>query len=372
VARPRFIMIGGFLGAGKTTAILRLAGRLKREGRRVGLITNDQGVDLVDTARARAAGFPVEEITGGCFCCQFDSLVQASQSLTRATAPDVLIAEPVGSCTDIKATVSYPLRQLYGNDYTIAPLSVVADPLRYAGVLGLIPGKHFSDKVVYVYKKQLEEAELIVVNKVDLIDDALRGRLDAAIANTFPLAKRLYASSRTGEGLDTWFDALLGNTLGSAAAMKVDYDQYAEGEALLGWLNARADVSAPAPFDGNAFLATLARGLCRRMVEGDVEIAHLKMTLTPSSGPDLASVSLTRNDEQPQATHTMDGPLDRGRLVVNLRAEADPDLLQKEVRAALASVGPVRAEVTTVAAFRPGRPSPTHRVSPCTCRSRRA
>jgi G3E family GTPase len=357
----RYIMIGGFLGAGKTTALLRLADRLKREGRRVGLITNDQSIDLVDTARARAAGVPVEEVTGGCFCCRFDSLVQAAQALTRASAPDVLLAEPVGSCTDIKATVGYPLRQLYGSDYTVAPLSVLVDPLRCAGVLGLIPGKQFSDQVVYVYRKQLEEAELIVVNKTDLVDGGLRGRLDVALDQAFPTAKRLYVSSRTGEGLDAWFDLLVKGELGSAPTMEVDYDRYADGEALLGWLNASAGVSADAPFDGNAFLVTLARDLRERLAADRIEIAHLKMTLTPSSGPDLASVGLTRNDEQPQSTHTMDAPLERGRLVINLRAEADPDRLQAGVRAELAARGVVRVAPPDVSAFRPGRPAPTHR-----------
>jgi Ni2+-binding GTPase involved in maturation of urease and hydrogenase len=367
----RYILIGGFLGAGKTTAILRLAARLKREGRRVGLITNDQSVDLVDTARVRAAGFPVEEITGGCFCCKFDSLVEASRALTRATAPDVLIAEPVGSCTDIKATVGYPLRQLYGDDYRVAPLSVLVDPVRCAGILGLLPGKRFSDKVVYVYRKQLEEAELIVVNKIDAADGELRAGLDAALAREFPRAKRMPVSCRTGEGVEGWFDAVLGGDLGRDPAMAVDYDLYAEGEALLGWLNARARMVSPSPLDGNAFLMALARELLRRLEARGIPIAHLKMTLEPSSGSDLASVSLTRNDEQPQATHALDAPLTDGRLVVNLRAEADPERLQAEVREALGAIDPPRVELISVAAFRPGRPSPTHRLDACSCRSRR-
>lgn len=49
-AGPRFIMLGGFLGAGKTTALLRLAHHLQKAGRRVGIITNDQAAGLVDTA----------------------------------------------------------------------------------------------------------------------------------------------------------------------------------------------------------------------------------------------------------------------------------------------------------------------------------
>src|SRR5262245_2312065 len=133
--KARYIMIGGFLGAGKTTAVSRLAAHLTAQGLRVGLITNDQGNQLVDTAMLASRGFPVEEISGGCFCCRFNSLVDAAQKLSTATRPDVFIAEPVGSCTDLVATVSYPLRRIYGNDFAIAPLSVLVDPVRARRVL---------------------------------------------------------------------------------------------------------------------------------------------------------------------------------------------------------------------------------------------
>src|SRR5258705_12144940 len=87
--KPRYIMIGGFLGAGKTTSVARLAERLTKQGLRVGLITNDQGTELVDTAMLRSRGFATEEIPGGCFCCRFNSLVEAAQKLSDATRPDV-------------------------------------------------------------------------------------------------------------------------------------------------------------------------------------------------------------------------------------------------------------------------------------------
>ena len=130
--RARYIMIGGFLGAGKTTAVGRLARWLCDRGMRVGLITNDQGSHLVDTNLLLKRGFPVEEIPGGCFCCRFNSLVDATKRLTAASRPEVFVAEPVGSCTDLAATVTYPLRQLYGEGYSIAPLSVLVDG--YLGV----------------------------------------------------------------------------------------------------------------------------------------------------------------------------------------------------------------------------------------------
>ena len=168
MSRARYIMIGGFLGAGKTTCVAALAQHLTEAGRTVGLITNDQGRELVDTAMLRAKGFATEEIPGGCFCCRFNSLVDAANKLTEQSRPDVFIAEPVGSCTDLVATVTYPLRRIYGGDFSIAPLSVLVDPIRASRIFGLSEGGNFSEKVIYIYRKQLEEADFIVINKTDL------------------------------------------------------------------------------------------------------------------------------------------------------------------------------------------------------------
>ena len=160
----RYIMIGGFLGAGKTTAVGQLAQYIDQKSLKVGLITNDQGSGLVDTASLRAKGFATEEIPGGCFCCRFNSLMDAANRLNESSRPDVFVAEPVGSCTDLVATVTYPLRRIYGNAFRIAPLSVLVDPIRAQRILGLAEGGRFSDKVVYIYRKQLEEANVIVIN----------------------------------------------------------------------------------------------------------------------------------------------------------------------------------------------------------------
>ena len=97
----RFLMIGGFLGAGKTTAIAKLAAHYVDQGKTVALVTNDQAYDLVDTHTLRSKGFQVGEVPGACFCCNFDELVETVDSLSKENVPDIVIAEPVGSCTDL-------------------------------------------------------------------------------------------------------------------------------------------------------------------------------------------------------------------------------------------------------------------------------
>jgi G3E family GTPase len=366
--KARYIMIGGFLGAGKTTAVAKLARHLHEQGLRVGLITNDQGSRLVDTAMLASHGFPVEEISGGCFCCRFNSLVEASRKLSAETRPDVFIAEPVGSCTDLVATVSYPLRRIYGKDFAVAPLSVLVDPIRAMRVLGLAAGGKFSEKVSYIYRKQLEEADIIVINKCDLLESAPRRDLRQALALAFPQAELFEVSARRGEGLEAWFARVTTAQQSTREAMVIDYDVYAEGEALLGWLNATVQLSAAGPFDGNAVLKTLAAEVQTQLSRLGAEVAHLKMTLDPEEGlGDLAVINLVRNDYVAELSQELQDPLQAGQLILNIRAEMAPEALSESVKSALAACAAVHPTVRLMLdhleAFQPGRPQPTHRIS---------
>lgn len=359
-------MIGGFLGAGKTTAVARLARRLTDQGLRVGLITNDQGRNLVDTTLLRSQGFATEEIPGGCFCCRFDSLVEAARNLTSRSSPEVFIAEPVGSCTDLVATVTYPLRRLYGKNFTIAPVSVLVDPIRALRVFGLEKGGSFSEKVLYIYHKQIEEADLIVINKCDLLDRKRLESLRQAVGAKFPGHEIMVVSSRNATNLDAWFARITSEKQAARTAMKVDYRIYADGEALLGWLNCTVQLSAKRAFDSDKFLKRLAGAVQKRLQAQQAEVAHLKMTLSPESGlGDIAVVNLVRNDFVPELSFQLEESVQKGQLIINLRAEAAPDVLGAIVREALTEAAgafpTLQATLDHLEHFRPGKPVPTHR-----------
>jgi len=367
-AKARYIMIGGFLGAGKTTAVGRLARKLADEGLRVGLITNDQGRNLVDTAMLRSQGFATEEIPGGCFCCRFNSLVDAAQKLTATTRPEVFVAEPVGSCTDLAATVTYPLRRLYGDDFIVAPVSVLVDPIRAERVFGLAQGGSFSEKVLYIYLKQIEEADLVVISKCDLLDVARLEALRQAIAAKYPRKEILAVSARTGANLDNWFARIVNAEQSAHQAMEVDYQVYADGEALLGWLNCTVQLAARPAVDSEAFLRRLAGEIQQRLQARQAEVAHLKMTLSPDGNVagEIAAVNLVRNDFVPELSYRLEEPVGSGQLIVNLRAEAAPDALGAAVREGLAAAASAFAGLTAtldhLEHFRPGKPTPTHRI----------
>src|SRR5262245_44615808 len=173
----RFVMVGGFLGAGKTTALARLARLYAAQGKRVGVVTNDQAHDLVDTNTFRSQGLAVEEVPGACFCCRFDDLVSRVGSLQDSEKPDVILAEPVGSCTDLVATVIQPLKDLYGGRFEVAPYAVLFKPSHGTRILKNQQAGGFSPKAAYIFKKQLEEADAIVVNRIDELEPPILDEL---------------------------------------------------------------------------------------------------------------------------------------------------------------------------------------------------
>ncbi len=359
-------MIGGFLGAGKTTAVGKLARRLTDQGLKIGLITNDQGRELVDTKMLRSQGFATEEIPGGCFCCRFNSLMDAADRLKESTRPDVFIAEPVGSCTDLVATVTYPLRRIYGESFSIAPLSVLVDPIRARRVLGLDGGGNFSQKVIYIYRKQLEEADIIVISKCELLAGPQLEELTAALSREFPQAEIVAVSSREGTNLEVWFGLIENNEQSTRDTMAVDYETYADGEALLGWLNATINVSADDEFDAQQLLEKLALALQRRLRDDKAEIAHLKMTFSPDDAlsGEVAVINLVRSDYKPEMSIRLDEPVSGGQIILNLRAEAAPELLAHSVHESIAEIAEsegVSLKLDHMEHFRPGKPTPTHR-----------
>jgi Ni2+-binding GTPase involved in maturation of urease and hydrogenase len=369
MSKSRYIMIGGFLGAGKTTSILQFARHLSAQGIRVGLITNDQGAGLVDTAVIRSEEFPAEEISGGCFCCRFNSLVDAARQLTTNERPDVFLAEPVGSCTDLVATVSLPLQNIYGDSFRVAAMSVVVDPVRALRIFSADEGgRKFSEHVCYIYRKQLEEAEMIVINKTDMVNANQLARLNDLLSSEYPGTRIFNVSARSGAGLEPWFNAVYESEIASDKFMDIDYDRYGKGESLLGWLNGSISFSDTKELDGNQLLASLAECLGKAVDEAGAEVAHMKMTINPvGNAYEIAALSLVRGGEEAEFSHRLSEPLEDGEILLNMRAESSPELLREIAISAFNEVLGKKLGldycVDRLEHFRPGQPVPTYRMT---------
>ena len=155
--RVQLHLVGGFLGSGKTTAIASACELLRERGLRAAVVTNDQGEMLVDTGALAGIGVATAEVTGGCFCCRYDELVERIAALA-ADGAEHLFAEAVGSCVDIARTVVNPLLQRREVALEAITFSVLADVRLLADLLAGRPLPWSNPALRYLFERQLAEA----------------------------------------------------------------------------------------------------------------------------------------------------------------------------------------------------------------------
>ena len=212
------------------------------KGKRVGVVTNDQAHDLVDTNTFRGQGLAVEEVPGACFCCRFDDLVSRVGSLEDSEKPDVILAEPVGSCTDLVATVIQPLKDLYGGRFEVAPYAVLFKPSHGIRILKNQRGRRVQPQG-RVHLQEATRRGGRHPHQPDRRDRAASNEknLSGCSSEQFPGTPVLCVSATDGSrGSMRSPNSCRQKGAFGRKILDIDYDTYAEGEAELGWLNATA------------------------------------------------------------------------------------------------------------------------------------
>jgi hypothetical protein len=345
--KPWLIPVGGFLGSGKSSLLLAAGQRLRTRGVKVAILTNDQAVGLVDTVTARQQNFDAGEVAGACFCCAFTNFINAATELAGRGA-EVILAEPVGSCTDIAATVLAPLRQDFSHLFRLAPFTVLIDAAQYRSVHAV----EADQEVAWLHGRQIAEADILAFSKCDLCEP---------LPELYGPALRL--SARSGMGVDAWLEEVLsGRTApGTRLLEDLDYGRYAKAEALLAWLNASVLLRTKQPLSPAELLGALVEDVDARLTSQGVRIAHLKTWIESSHS--WLRVSMTRNGQEPEVEgDRLSAPARDYRLVVNLRALGEPCELRACVEQALAAL-PATAKIERIDCFRPLPPQPERRAT---------
>ncbi|MCC9641794.1 CobW-like GTP-binding protein [Rhodopirellula sp. JC740] len=360
-----FVMIGGFLGAGKTTLISRLAKRLQAEGKHVCVVTNDQAAGLVDTQLLKSQGLEVNEVAGSCFCCNFDGLTDAMEEFETRQRPDVILAEPVGSCTDLIATIAAPMMQRLGEKFVHRPYAVVLKPNHGKKILTRAGGG-FSEKAEYIFRKQLEESEVILINRVDELSPEDLQLLTDELNRQYPGRKIIPLSAKTGENLDALFETYQCIASDRESMMEVDYDVYADGEAELGWLNATVQFTSREPFALDSLSVNIIEELRQRFLAAGAEPGHLKVLCNDESNGDTVSVAnLIDSDSETVLSIPSEVNTTHATAIINARVRLAPESLAEDVQQTIDKIANglgATTETTQLDSFRPGRPEPTYRV----------
>jgi cobalamin biosynthesis protein CobW len=212
-------IITGFLGAGKTTLIRHLIETVR--GRRLALIINEFGDVGVDGEILRGCGIAacagsdaneaIIELANGCLCCTVaDDFLPAIERLLRLDpAPDHIVIETSGLALPkplVKAFDWPDVRRRLTVDGVIAVVDAAAvaagrfadDPEKLAAQRADDPSVDHDNPLEEVYEDQLLCADLIVLNKVDLIDSATRARVEAEIKAVVPRAVKIIGVTQGG------------------------------------------------------------------------------------------------------------------------------------------------------------------------------
>jgi Ni2+-binding GTPase involved in maturation of urease and hydrogenase len=355
----KLVLTGGFLGSGKTTAIAGACRQLIDEQVKVAVITNDQGEQQVDSAFMDSLGIPFREVGGGCFCCKYSQLDSHIQSLIADQQPEIIFAESVGSCTDLVATIARPLAT-FQPDLDIV-ISVFADAFL---LLALMEGKasFLNDNVRYIYKKQIEEADILVVNKTDQVSLAQLDIVETAIYIEFPGKIILRQNSNDPGDIRTWLEAIEDfGLIVPRKSISIDYDLYADGEAQLAWLDHYISIQSDRPDTIDIGFA-IASEINSAVKKQEMVIGHLKFII--ETGQWKQKLSFTTSGRDQYVDHFAPGSNQCG-VLINARVHTDPSRLKKLVDEVLVKMAD-KYDCTIVpgksSSFMPGYPVPEHRI----------
>jgi G3E family GTPase len=152
------IVLGGYLGAGKTTLLNHLLRHA--QGRRIAVMVNDFGDIGIDADLIESTDGEVMNLAGGCICCSVGSdLVAALMALPQRVAPpDLVLIETSGVA--LPGSVARGARLAPGIEIDGVVVVVDAETIRLRA-----QNRHVGDTVL----QQLTDADLLVLNKIDLV-----------------------------------------------------------------------------------------------------------------------------------------------------------------------------------------------------------
>ena len=277
-------LIGGFTGSGKTTAIEN-ARELLSERNIITSAFSDKEEEyfLADCPKNNIDNFGdsadsddsddlFARNTGGCFCCNYTQLDTEIEKLKKKSDQSVLFADYGGTCTNLISTLLKPLRNYKGSEIELANFSTFIDAkfllLHLKGMR--VP---LSLESKYSWDRHLEEAEILIINKVDLLPADDLKDLKRLAKDAFCSKKLLFQNSLDMDSIQKWIELI-----STPELVESGRSGNSSGLSNLAWLDEEIqiitedDSAVKVAYD---FMSKLSSGLVNR----GLPIEHLKFLL---------------------------------------------------------------------------------------------
>ncbi|MCQ6962016.1 GTP-binding protein [Methanolobus chelungpuianus] len=283
----KVIIIGGFLGSGKTTALRNLGKHLVEKGHKIAIIVNEIGEVGVDGETISGGGLVTKELTSGCICCSLRiSMEYTLQTLVEEYNPDTVIIEPTGIAFPMQIKEHIELMDV--GDVSFAPVVSLVDASRINMEISQVPT---------FIANQIKESEIVCINKIDLVDMETVASVTRTVMQLNPDALVIEMSARRmDDKFHMFMDLLTGES--QAEHMGADLNSIElsgvgsySGEYILHADNLHADRVT-------TMLVHLLSSIKSELQKINPEfIGHVKMTLKFREG--LIKANLTSSHGEP-------------------------------------------------------------------------
>ena len=338
MAKTKYMVFSGFLGAGKTTSMIALAHSLDARGHTAAILANDLGAgNIVDADFTATSDVLTTSIAGNCICYQHENLVDKLRQLVSDGA-DVIFSDIPGCGIGALDHVYLQIAEKEADEFDLLPFTCIVDPERLKMLMD--EDINLPVEMRFLLGAQMAEADLIVLNKIDTIGSEYKDKCLALIRTLHPDTPVMAMSARTLEGVDAVAEYLVSH---SAAAQhrEIGYgsEAFMAAERLLSWYNRRVylEQREEKAVNFNAAITDIFEGIRAGLRARGANVPHLKAFASGIDG-DFFKASLTGVDYPIEYDRKLTGSYSAISLIINARAAADAELMASVVDDAIDSV----------------------------------
>ena len=340
MSKAKYVVVSGFLGAGKTTSMIALAKSADRRCGKGAILTDDLGAgNVVDADFTATSGVLTANISGDCICYQHENLVDKLHQLCVGGA-DIIFSDIPGCGIGALDNVYLQLNQREPGEFTLMPFTCIVDPNRLRMIMPEGASLNLPAELKFLLDAQMAEADLIVLNKIDtLTPEGIRERVDF-IQNRHPHAHVMTMSARTGEGVDEVLDYLVSNEA-PAQHRDIGYgsQEFMAAEKLLCWYNRRVFLEErnDRAVDFNEVIGCVFEEIRAGLRAAGGNVPHLKAFASGGEG-DYVKLSLLGVDCDLEYASRLTGSYSAISVIINARAAAESQTMADIVDDALDAV----------------------------------